>query len=148
MIQIREVPHGSPEYRQTVELRRAVLRIPLGLDLSEEELAAESNEIHLAAFEDDHVIACLVLVPMPDGEIKMRQVAVRPDLQGTGIGTRLVQASEDLARQRALQTMTLHSRDTAVRFYERMGYQIEGEMFEEVTIPHFGMFKRLNERDI
>ena len=39
--------------------------------------------------------------------------------------------------------MTMHARETAVPFYERLGYATVGARFEEVTIPHFKMEKRL-----
>jgi GNAT superfamily N-acetyltransferase len=139
---IREIEHGSAEYWQTIELRREVLRRPLGLDFSPEELNEERNEIHLAALEDC-LIGCLVLVPKPDGEVKMRQVAVLPDRQRSGVGRALVRASEELARKRGFNLMTLHARDTAAPFYTALGYEIDGPMFEEVTIPHFRMIKRL-----
>jgi predicted GNAT family N-acyltransferase len=143
VIQVREVTHGTPEYDQTVELRRRVLRTPLGLDFDAEELPAEASEFHLAAFEQGSVVACLVLVPYEHGEIKMRQVAVEPRLQNQGVGRQLVSASEELGRARGFTVMTLHARDTAVPFYERLGYACEGPIFEEVTIPHVKMTKRL-----
>jgi predicted GNAT family N-acyltransferase len=143
VIVFREVVHGSPDYAQTVQLRREVLRWPLGLDLTEEDLALESGDIHLAGFEGDRVVACLVLVPLSDGEVKMRQVAVLAERRGQGIGRRVVEASERLAVERAFSQMTLHARDTAVPFYLALGYETVGEPFEEVTIPHQAMRKLL-----
>ncbi len=143
MTEIREVSHGTDEYGQTIALRLAVLRQPLGLNFSPEELAAESTDIHLAAFQEGQVIACLVLVPKNEAEIKMRQVAVRPDRQGSGIGSELVRASEALAKERGFALMSLHARDSAVHFYERLDYHVEGDTFEEVTIPHVKMVKDL-----
>ena len=35
--------------------------------------------------------------------------------------------------------MVLHARQTAVPFYERLGYETYGEPFVEVTIPHIAM---------
>jgi GNAT superfamily N-acetyltransferase len=73
----------------------------------------------------------------------MRQVAVLPQLQGQGIGTMLVQYSENLARQAGFQRMILHARETAVPFYEKLGYARVGNLFEEVTIRHWKMEKHL-----
>jgi len=39
--------------------------------------------------------------------------------------------------------MILSARDTAIPFYERLKYNVEGEPFEEVTIPHRLMAKNL-----
>ncbi len=142
-MEIREVIHGSPEYARTVELRLEVLRRPLGLDFTPESLSEESAEFHLAAFESETVLACLVLVPLDEGRIKMRQVAVLPHLQGTGIGSRLVTASEAFALQNGFRVMTLHARETAVNFYQRLDYQCVGEPFDEVSIPHVEMVKAM-----
>jgi predicted GNAT family N-acyltransferase len=37
----------------------------------------------------------------------------------------------------------MHARKSAVGFYEKLGYKIVGDEFEEVTIPHFEMQKTL-----
>ena len=73
----------------------------------------------------------------------MRQVAVEPDLQGQGIGAEMVRLSEQVGSEKGFTEMILHARDTAVAFYLRLGYEIVGEPFEEVTIPHREMRKPL-----
>ena len=136
------VAFGSREYEATVALRREVLRRPLGLDFAPEQLAAEAGDVHFALFEGEDAVACLILVPQADG-VKMRQVAVRGDRQGRGLGRRLVGLSEAWARERGLRTMVLHARESAVPFYEALGYGAEGEPFEEVGLPHRAMRKAL-----
>jgi predicted GNAT family N-acyltransferase len=39
--------------------------------------------------------------------------------------------------------MTMHARVSATGFYEKLGYEIRGEQFDEVTIPHYIMEKVL-----
>jgi predicted GNAT family N-acyltransferase len=140
---IRLVSHGSPEYHQTVALRDEILRRPLGLVFDPEQLAAESSDHHLACYRDGRLVGCLVLTPRPDGEMKMRQVAVAETEQGGGIGRRMVLESERIARALGYGAMTLHARANVVSFYEKLGYEVVGEPFEEVTIPHRAMRKRL-----
>ena len=139
----REIAHGSAAYWGTVALRDAVLRQPLSLRFSAEELAAEADSCHLACYRGDRLAACLVLRPLADGDVQMRQVAVAPDWQRQGIGTALAERSEALARARGFRRMVLHARESAVPFYERLGYSRIGERFEEVTLPHWAMEKRL-----
>ena len=95
---IREIEHGSLAYWATVELRDSILRKPLGLQFSAEELDAEKDSHHLACYRGERLIGCRVLRPMAGGDVQMRQVAVVPDLQGQGIGTAIVEHSEALAR--------------------------------------------------
>jgi ribosomal protein S18 acetylase RimI-like enzyme len=55
--------------------------------------------------------------------------AVAPSLQGRGIGTRLMAAAEELARERGVGTIELGAEDHNPRarmLYERLGYEVVG----------------------
>jgi predicted GNAT family N-acyltransferase len=143
MPEIRIAPHGSPDYWQAVDLRLRVLRIPLGLNFTQEQLSAEDTDAHLIAIEGDKVVGCLVMTPKSSDIVKMRQVAVEPELQGSGLGTKMVAASEDWAKQKGYQRIELNARDTAVAFYLKLSYQTVGDPFVEVSIPHRKMEKEL-----
>lgn len=143
-LMFREVAHGSPEYWETAELRNCVLRKPIGLNFSAEDVETEKRYRHLACYCGDRLAACLMLDPSENGDIRMRQVAVVPELQRQGIGRALVHFSESWACDAGYRRMVLHARDTAVVFYERLGYSRVGDQFEEVTIPHWTMEKCLN----
>ncbi|MBX3020117.1 MAG: GNAT family N-acetyltransferase [Bdellovibrionales bacterium] len=142
---IRQIQFGSEEYRSEVALRTEVLRKPLGLSFSEVELAAEKDAVHFAAFEGSEIVGCLILVPLSAAEVRMRQVAVIPAKQGSGIGRLLIEAAENYARFAGFEWMYLNARDSAVQFYLACGYRTVGEPFTEVTIPHRKMQKRLSE---
>jgi predicted GNAT family N-acyltransferase len=142
---ILNIEFATPEYDETVQLRDKILRRPLGLSFSEEQLAEEYADFHLAAYTNDWVLrGCLVLTPKDDKTLKMRQVAVDEAVQKTGVGQQLVVASETLGRVRGFDTMELNARETAVPFYQKLNYSIVGERFEEVGMPHFKMVKKLN----
>ncbi len=140
---IKCIKHNSAEYKDTVALRDVVLRKPLGLDFDPSDLDKESNSIHVACYLNDALAGCLILQPDDQRGLKMRQVAVSPECQGTGIGKAMVRYSEQYARENGYNKIHMHARDTAVPFYVGLGYSIEGEPFEEVTIPHRHMFKVL-----
>jgi ribosomal protein S18 acetylase RimI-like enzyme len=70
-------------------------------------------------------------------------MAVLNNLQGKGIGRALMQFAENIARDRGFKKITMHARKTATGFYEKLGYVISGGEFEEVTLPHVVMEKRL-----
>ena len=140
---ICEIAHGSPEYRATVDLRDAILRKPLGLEFSPEELEAEKDSHHVACYRSHRLVGCLVLCPLGCGDVRMRQLAVVPECQRQGIGKTLVEFAEALARKIGFRRMILHARETAVPFYEKLGYSRLGDQFEEVAIPHWAMEKWL-----
>ena len=139
----RLIEFGSKEQIESIELRRRILRFPLGLDFSAEDLDSENTQFHFAAFIDEKLVAVLILVTHGHGVVKMRQVAVDEHLQGKGIGKALVKFSENWALANQLTHIQLHARLNAVPFYKSMKYGIIGEQFLEVGIPHFKMQKTL-----
>lgn len=140
---IHPIPHGSADYATAVNLRRAILRIPLGLDFTAAQLAAEAGDIHLAAFEDGELIGTVLLTDYDDRTMKLRQMAVDDAYQGKGIGAQLLAAAEAETRAAGKTRLTLAARVSAQAFYARNGYAAAGEVFEEVTIPHIVMQKTL-----
>jgi GNAT superfamily N-acetyltransferase len=140
---IRVIDHGSPEWRNAVDMRRAILRTPLGLDFVAEDLAREAADTHFAAFSNSRMIGTVVLTPYAPGVVKLRQMAVAEDRRGQGVGEALLSAFEDHARATGIHKIILAARQTARRFYECNGYTAEGDGFIEVTIPHIQMHKRL-----
>jgi ribosomal protein S18 acetylase RimI-like enzyme len=143
---IHKVKHGSPEQIATVELRDQVMRKPLGLSLSPEDLASEAKCHHIACYRGSKLAGCLVLQPGANGDVQMKQVAVVPDLQRQGIGRAMVDYSENLARTVGYRRMILHARESAVAFYEKYGYVKIGDRFLQVTLPHWEMVKDLEAR--
>lgn len=143
-MKIHPVDFGTPEYDELIRLRYRVLREPLGLEFSEEELTKEFEDTHLALYDDAYqLMACLVLSPEPGGQVRMRQVAVVPEKQKAGLGRKLVGYSEDWSRRAGFTEMVLHAREQAVTFYEKLGYKKVGKKFEEVGVPHWQMKKNL-----
>ncbi len=140
---VRTAPHLSAEYNAAVDLRRAVLRAPLGLDFTAEQLTAEAGDTHFIALDGDRLIGAVVMTPYNAQTVKLRQMAVSPAAQGQGVGAALLRAFEAHARAAGIAGITLAARVTAQGFYDRNGYAAEGDVFEEVTIPHIRMTKRL-----
>ena len=126
-----------------VHLRNEILRKPLGLTFSEEELRHEKDDILMGAFEDDKILGCCLLTKVDDKTIRLRQMAVPNSMQGKGIGRALMIFAENIARDLGYKTLIMHARKTATGFYEKFGYAISGSEFKEVTLPHFVMEKSL-----
>ena len=142
-LHLRWIEHLSPAYALAVVLRHNILRKPLGLEFTEAQLASESTSFHLTAWEGDVLVGTLLLTPLDDGSIQMRQVAVDDRKQGLGIGRLMVAESEDEALGHGFTRIMLHARDTAVGFYEKLKYERVGDEFIEVGVRHQEMEKYL-----
>lgn len=140
---LKQIDHGTDEYWKMVALRNQILRAPLGLGFTEDELAREKEDILVAAFEDDDMLGCCVLSALDPYRMRLRQMAVMANLQRKGIGASLMNFCETLARDRGCKILMMHARDTAMGFYEKFGYRVTGDPFEEVGLPHHVMEKKL-----
>ncbi len=140
---LKIIDHGSPEYLQMVKMRDEILRKPLGLGFSQQELDNEKDNMLIGAFEDEQMLGCCMLVEENPDTVRLRQMAVLNDLQGKGIGKALMNFAENLARDRGYKILSMHARKNSVGFYEKMGYKITSNEFTEVTIPHYVMEKDL-----
>ena len=81
----------------------------------------------------------------PDGAevVKIGRMAVLPELRRHGIGRLLLDAALDLARARGAARAELSAQEYVVPFYERAGFIVSGERYEEAGIPHRWMSRQL-----
>jgi predicted GNAT family N-acyltransferase len=140
---IKQIDFGSKEYHQMIKLRNDILRKPLHLVFEKEELDREKNDILIGAFEDDKMLGCCLLTKMDKDSVRLRQMAVQNNLQGKGIGASLMNFAENIARDNGYKKVVMHARKTAIGFYEKLGYNVNGSEFVEISIPHLIMEKRL-----
>ena len=120
---LKIIDHGSREYQQMVQLRNDILRKPLKLQFTPEELEKEKDEILIGAFEEEKMLGCCMLIKVDAATVRLRQMAVLNNLQGKGIGRALMQFAENIARDRGFKKIMMHARKTAAGFYEKLGYQ-------------------------
>lgn len=143
LMALKQIDHGSKEYLQMVKLRNEILRQPLGLSFTPDELAREKDDILIGAFDDDVLLACCILTKADNNCLRLRQMAVQNNQQGKGIGASMMNFAETVSRDKGYKKLIMHARETALGFYEKLGYKAVGDRFTEVTIPHFVMEKRL-----
>lgn len=139
---LKIIDYGTIEYQQMVELRNDILRKPLGMVLEATDIEADEENILIGAFEDEKMLGCCMLV-RKDGNILLRQMAVRNQLQGKGICRALMEFAENIARDIGYKEIAMHARSSSTGFYEKLGYRISGDEFEKLSIPHILMKKRI-----
>ena len=140
-----DIDFGSSRYDELVELRYKILLEPLGLKFLDHYRAQEANYLHIGCIEnlDDKLIGGLILAPVNDEEIRLMQVAVDTKYQGEGVGRELVKYAEKRAKEAGYSKIIMHAMLSVVHFYEKMGYQQAGDIFEENGITFARMEKPL-----
>ena len=140
---IFEAPLGSELYAQALRLREAILRKPLGLTVTHEELFDDAMRQHFCAVSYGAVVGTVSLRPLDETTLHLKQMAVAEARRQERIGAQLLAHAEGWAAEAGFRLMVLHARIGAEGFYLRLGYALEGEPFEENTIPHIRMVKWL-----
>lgn len=143
MFECGEFAFGSEAYRESVRLREAVLRRPLGLAWEAGAFDGEEASFHLGCFADGALVATLNLQPLDATTVKMRQVAVSPAWQSRGVGTMLIRYAERVATSRGFSVIVAHAREAALAFYRKLGYRAVSGVSLHLTIPHVHVRKEL-----
>lgn len=140
---LKQIDHGTSDYQKVIQLRYSILRAPLGLSFTQEDLDKEKDHIHIASFEDDDLLGCCMLTKIDQHTLQLRQMAVKDNLQRKGIGASIMSFAESIAKDKGYRRIIMHARDTAIGFYEKFGYKVKGEQFTEVNLPHHVMEKAI-----
>ena len=126
---------GEPAGR----VRRAVFideqQIPESLEWD----AHDPVSHHCVAFEGDQPVGTGRL--LPDGHIG--RMAVLASARRSGLGGRILSALVDEARRRGDTAVQLSAQTHALDFYRRHGFVAQGEVYDEVGIPHRHMSRPL-----
>lgn len=140
---IKEIKFKSEEQIKSILLRDKILRKPLNLEFTKEELDNEYDQIHIAAYIDNHIVGVLLFKILENKTLKMRQVAVVEHMQGKGIGKSMIAFAEQWAIENGFHIIELNARKSAATFYFSLNYSQIGDEFIEVNIPHLKFVKKL-----
>ena len=142
---LKKIKYQSEEYAQMLLLRTEILRKPLGLTFTEQQLSLDKDDILIGCFdeEENDLMGCCILSKIDSNTIQLRQMAVSKKFQGEGIGKLIVNYAEEVAKAKGYCKIVLHARKSVKGFYEKLGYSIIGKEFIEVSIPHFEMEKTI-----
>lgn len=121
---------------QAEPVRRAVFveeqKVPAEIELDE----ADPLSLHALAFDrQGRVLGTGRL--LPDGHIG--RMAVLPPARGKGVGSALLRALMQAARQRGHREVALSAQTHAMPFYQRFGFVAEGDVYDDAGIPHRSM---------
>jgi GNAT superfamily N-acetyltransferase len=138
-------PVTASEFEAYYTFRWKILREPWNQPLGSERDDFEGEAIHLAAWDDaGHLLGIGRLHRVAENRGQVRYMAVDPTRRSHGVGKAILQGLEARAIELGMQEINLNSRQDAVPFYQKNGYQVlrpAQTLFG--TIPHFEMWKRL-----
>lgn len=104
--------------------------------------------LHLGVKEGDDIVAISTWIPRPFGDepaVQLRGMASASDAQGRGLGSLLLAAGCERSTSVA-PLVWARARDTALGFYLRHGFSIDGAGFvdEHTQKPHHIIVRRIS----
>lgn len=97
--------------------------------------------VHALAFDGEKPVATGRLID--DGHIG--RVAVLKSYRKRGIGLKIMKTLIEAAKARSLTSVCLSSQTHAAPFYERLGFEAKGRVYQEAGIDHIDMALNISE---
>lgn len=137
-------PQTEQEWESYFDLRYRILREPLNQPRGSERNDGDATGIHFALFEDETIKAIARLDQQDNAVFQVRFVAVEQAKQGAGYGRKIMEATEQKAKELNGQKIILHARDYAVDFYLKLNYTLIEPSYKLFDVlQHFLMEKNL-----
>ena len=138
--------HGAEDLRGAIAVRERVFVEEQGVPVEEELDGRDEQALHMIALAPGGGAVIGTLRLLFDGDVvKVGRVAVDRDWRGRGIAARMLDRSLAEARARGARRARLASQVDVVALYERAGFAVESDVFEEAGIPHVWMGRELGE---
>ena len=139
-------PNSSAEFEQYYNLRYEVLRKPWLQPKGSEKDDGDKSSIHRMIIDESNGEAVAVgrLQFNTSEEAQIRYMAVSGNYQLKGYGNIIVKTLEDIALNKGIRNIILQSRENALKFYWKNGYEIIEKsylLFDE--IQHWLMVKKI-----
>lgn len=99
---------------------------------------------HFGVKMDGNIVVCVAsLFTNSSGEIRLRKFATLPEYQGQGIGSSVLQHLVNYSKEKGATLFWFDARESAIQFYGKFGFSVEGERFYKSNLPYFRMSQSL-----
>lgn len=100
----------------------------------------DATAVHFMVYDKEQPIATARLLP----QHSVGRVAVLMPYRKQGIGKILMQHIIDYARNQKLPYLKLSAQTYVTAFYEALGFNVQGEVYQDCGIPHINMILALS----
>ncbi len=126
---IIRTPQTAEEWDNYYAVRYRTLRKPWNQPQGSERDDEEEQAVHAAAFAGNQIVGVARLQFLSAGKGQIRYMGVLPGFGKMGIGSKLLQYLETLAKEQGCAAIVLNARDYALPFYEKNGYRIKEKSY-------------------
>lgn len=129
-------------YQDALTIRREVFIKEQGVSEAIE-IDGEEGCLHFVLYSDTQPMATCRLLKKEPHIAKLQRMAVLKEGRGLQLGKQLMSEAEKIAAAHGFKEIILGAQNTAIGFYEKLGYHTDGPEFLDANIPHHMMKKEL-----
>ena len=114
--------------------------------MSQDEIDDEDfHAIHVFSLNDgkDDALATCRIFKDGNGDWYLGRVVVSKDARGMHLGSKMIKEVHEYLKEKDVNRLYCHAQMTAKPFYDHLGYQVKGDIFDEGGIEHVLMYKDL-----
>jgi len=129
----------------TLQLRRDVLYPNEPLEAVK--VDHDEDGLHFGVFDQGQLVTVVSLFPGRESA-QFRKLATAPAAQGKGFGKAILAHLVDICKKEKIKLLWCNARDTAVTFYDRLGYTKKGDYFVKGGINFVRMELSLDQQNM
>ncbi|MBF7017456.1 GNAT family N-acetyltransferase [Staphylococcus durrellii] len=138
-----KIVENDKELEQAFEIRKEIFVKEQGVPTENEIDSYEQIATHVIGYNDNNTPIATARFRPYDNGVKVERVAVLSNQRKSGIGKSLMLFIEQAAQSLGYNILILNAQIHAQPFYDRLGYEPEGDIFMEENIKHIKMTKSL-----
>lgn len=97
----------------------------------------------LIAYLNNEYVGTARIKYLDNKTAKIDRLAVLLKARGQGIGKKIMSKALEIIASKNIRDVLIHSQEYVKDLHQKLGFQLEGEIFEEAGIRHIKMKKRI-----
>lgn len=131
-------------YKDALNIRKKVFVEEQNVSLEEELDGKDQKALHVVLYVEEKATATARLLLLENKTYVIQRFAVLMKYRRQGLGEKLLSEIIKKVREKNGEYITLNAQDHAIPFYEKSGFEVEGEGFLDANIPHHTMSYKVN----
>jgi len=143
VIKVAELPE---ELRAIQVIRKSVFQQEQGVDQELDFDGLDEISDQLIAYLDDQYVGTARIRYLDDKTAKIERLAVLHTARGRGMGKQIMEKALEVIANKNIPLVVIHSQEYVKGLHQQLGFQEEGEIFEEAGIRHVKMVLTLTSK--
>lgn len=124
-------------------IRRLVFQTEQGVEPELDFDGQDETSVQIIAYFDNQPVGTARIRYLNNQTAKIERLAVLSTARGQGIGKKIMEKAIEVIAQKNIQEVLIHAQEYIKGLHQQLGFEQEGEEFEEAGITHVKMRKKL-----